>query len=136
MSIPARPIVCLARPPGPSSCWRRWKTFASFPARNTTTSSGPLRRTKGWPRAEIGSGAIRVLSTSAGNHSLLRMVLFYFQDSLVRLTGKADILDWQFRVIHTSQCAADRRHHAEEAANRSGLTPGQANCAIGFQDRL
>ena len=36
-----------------SNYWRRWKTSASFPARNTTTSSGPLRRTEGWPRAKI-----------------------------------------------------------------------------------
>jgi hypothetical protein len=31
-----------------------------FAVRNPTTSSGPLRRTKGRPRAEIRSGAVRV----------------------------------------------------------------------------
>src|SRR6267154_2956465 len=58
MSISAKPIWCLASPQRPSNSWRRSKISASFPARNMTTSSGPLRRTNGWPRAEIRSGAV------------------------------------------------------------------------------
>jgi hypothetical protein len=52
-------------PPSPSNCWRRLKLFASFPARNTTTSSAPWQRTKSWPHAEIRSSAARLLSTRA-----------------------------------------------------------------------
>src|SRR4029077_5421066 len=55
MSISVRLIWCLGSRPKHSKSWRRWKTSASFPARNMKTSSGPLRRTEGWPRAEIRS---------------------------------------------------------------------------------
>jgi len=61
MSISARPTWCLASPPRPSNCWWRWETSASFRARNTTISSGPSRRTKGWPRAESRSDVAREL---------------------------------------------------------------------------
>jgi hypothetical protein len=52
MNISVRRIWCSAKRPRQSNSWRHWKISASFPARNTTTSSGPLRRTTRCPNSQ------------------------------------------------------------------------------------
>src|SRR6185295_18007222 len=53
MSILVRLIWCWASRPRPSNYWPHWKISACCPARNTTTSSAPLLRTKHWPGIEV-----------------------------------------------------------------------------------
>src|SRR4051794_26288615 len=53
MSILVRLIWCWASRPRPSNYWPHWKTSACCPARNTTTSSVPLPRTRHWPGIEV-----------------------------------------------------------------------------------
>ena len=49
--------LVLGEPAKAQHLLRRWKISACFPARNTTTSSAPLPRTKHWPEIEIDSSA-------------------------------------------------------------------------------